>query len=91
MRYWSILSVIVFASFVLTELIRRYTLKKNLIDIPNERSSHTIPTPRGGGLSIVVIFLFSISFVIPLSGDIFYALVGSGVLIAGIGFYLHTL
>ena len=26
---------------------------QRLIDVPNERSSHTVPTPRGGGLGIV--------------------------------------
>jgi len=34
---------------------RRIALRQQMIDIPNERSSHTTPTPRGGGLSIVVI------------------------------------
>lgn len=87
MSNWLTISVIVFTSFLLTELIRRYTLNKNLIDIPNNRSSHTVPTPRGGGLSIVIIFLISISFFIPLSKDIFYALLGAGVLIAVIGFW----
>jgi Fuc2NAc and GlcNAc transferase len=30
------------------------TLRKNgLVDIPNERSSHVMPTPRGGGIGIV--------------------------------------
>jgi Fuc2NAc and GlcNAc transferase len=71
-------SFMVVASFLLTELIRRYTLNKNLIDTPNERSSHTVPTPRGGGLSIVVIFLIAISFVDSLPTDIFMALMGSG-------------
>ncbi|MFW1953175.1 MraY family glycosyltransferase [Acinetobacter beijerinckii] len=44
-------------SFILTYLMRMYALKKNIIDNPNERSSHTIPTPRGGGVSIVITFL----------------------------------
>lgn len=82
-----IISFIVFASFVLTELVRRYTLKKKLIDIPNERSSHTVPTPRGGGLSIVIIFLTSIIVVDVLATDIFISLVGSGAIIAGIGYW----
>lgn len=56
-------------------MIRRYTLKKNLIDTPNERSSHTVPTPCGGGLSIVVIFLIAISYVDSLPTDIFIALI----------------
>jgi Fuc2NAc and GlcNAc transferase len=41
----------------LTYLIRRYALAKSLIDIPNARSSHSIPTPRGGGLSVVIMVL----------------------------------
>lgn len=44
-------------SFLLTGYMRHYALKKNIIDNPNERSSHTIPTPRGGGVSIVITFL----------------------------------
>lgn len=87
MNSWMIFLLIIITSFVLTELIRRYTLKKNLIDIPNDRSSHTVPTPRGGGLSIVIIFLISISFIAPLTENVFFALIGAGVLIAGIGFW----
>lgn len=44
-------------SWALTGFLRRYALAKNLIDIPNERSSHTLPTPRGGGVAIVLSFL----------------------------------
>src|SRR5690606_14492037 len=28
-------------------------LRKNLLDVPNARSSHEVPMPRGGGLAIV--------------------------------------
>lgn len=44
-------------SFLLTILIRKYAISNQVVDIPNERSSHTIPTPRGGGVAIVVSFL----------------------------------
>jgi len=47
-------------SWVLTGLLRRYALAKKILDVPNERSSHLAPTPRGGGLAIVVSFLTSI-------------------------------
>lgn len=33
-------------------LIRRWALEKAILDIPNERSSHLCPTPRGGGLAV---------------------------------------
>ena len=87
MSIWLILPLIIFASFVLTDFILRYSLHKNLIDMPNERSSHTLPTPRGGGLSIVVIFLFSITFIDTISRDLFFALIGSGLIISLIGFW----
>jgi Fuc2NAc and GlcNAc transferase len=35
-----------------------YSKRLSLIDIPNHRSSHTTPTPRGGGIAIVGSVLF---------------------------------
>jgi UDP-N-acetylmuramyl pentapeptide phosphotransferase/UDP-N-acetylglucosamine-1-phosphate transferase len=37
--------------------IRRYAENRRILDRPNQRSSHTVPTPRGGGLAIVVLVL----------------------------------
>jgi len=48
------------SSFLLTGLYRQIALRKLLLDIPNERSSHHEPTPRGGGISIVVVYLLSL-------------------------------
>lgn len=36
-------------------IIRRYAEKRSILDHPNERSSHSTPTPRGGGLMIVLL------------------------------------
>lgn len=44
-------------SFLMTGLCRYYALSHNVLDIPNDRSSHVIPTPRGGGLAFVSVFL----------------------------------
>jgi len=49
--------IIVFISFGMVIIIRRWLLRSHIVDIPNERSSHLIPTPRGGGLSIVMIVM----------------------------------
>ena len=43
------------ASALLTGLVRRYALSRAVLDVPNERSLHSVPTPRGGGLAIVVV------------------------------------
>ena len=45
---------------IATGLMRRYALDRNLIDVPNMRSSHASPTPRGGGVAIVVAFFAAI-------------------------------
>ncbi len=41
------------ASYLLTALVRRYALHHKVLDHPNERSSHSAPTPRGGGLAVL--------------------------------------
>lgn len=43
-------------AWALTLAMRRYALRKNLLDIPNVRSSHQVATPRGGGAAIVLAF-----------------------------------
>lgn len=59
------------------------------MDVPNERSSHTTPKPRGGGVAIVMTFslvlpvLFSFGLI---SLDAMLALSGSGLMVAAIGF-----
>ncbi|MEO5590693.1 MAG: glycosyltransferase family 4 protein, partial [Gemmatimonadaceae bacterium] len=40
-------------SWLLASRVRLYALDR-MLDIPNERSSHKSPTPRGGGLAIAV-------------------------------------
>jgi len=37
--------------------LRRWAERRQILDIPNQRSSHTRPTPRGGGLAIVIVSL----------------------------------
>ena len=46
---------------VLTCLYIRYAHVKNLMDIPNHRSSHQAPVPRGGGISFTITFLVAIA------------------------------
>lgn len=42
---------------VLTWLTRVYALRRGLMDAPGERRSHSVATPRGGGIAIVVTVL----------------------------------
>lgn len=72
----------------LTEVVRRYALSRNLVDVPNERSSHLRPTPRGGGIAIVVVvlgFVLAARFAGLLGTDIAVGLLGGGLIVAGAG------
>src|SRR5688572_16579482 len=46
--------VAAFVAFLTTFPLRRYARSLGLLDTPNERSSHRVPTPRGGGAAIVL-------------------------------------
>ncbi len=37
----------------LTWIVRKQALVHGMLDVPNERSSHAVPTPRGGGIGFV--------------------------------------
>ena len=40
-------------------VIGKYATKWGFVDLPNERSSHVMPTPKGGGIGILVAFFSS--------------------------------
>lgn len=45
------------ACWLTCRLIVRKAVAWRLVDVPNDRSSHVIPTPRGGGIGIVLGFV----------------------------------
>jgi Fuc2NAc and GlcNAc transferase len=76
------------AAALLTELVRA-TAAGGVVDVPNERSSHGVPTPRGGGLAIVLVTTAGV-VTLWLRGavriDLLWALVGGGLAVALVGF-----
>lgn len=74
-------------SWLLASRVRLYALDR-LLDIPNERSSHTVATPRGGGLAIAVTVLGGAILAAILhwiTWDLALALAGGGAMIAAVG------
>jgi Fuc2NAc and GlcNAc transferase len=72
-----------------TAVMRRIALARRLLDVPNARSSHSVPTPRGGGVAIVVaascsLLLLSLRQRVDL--QLLVALLGGGSAIALVGF-----
>ena len=67
--------------------IRRLAIRRHIIDHPNARSSHSIPTPRGGGLAIVALTIASVLVFGIINGfekqSLVYCI--SGILLAWLG------
>ena len=79
---------VLITSALITGFIRSYALRSGLIDTPNPRSSHDRPTPRGGGLSIVITFialLVLLYLITDMPKQVFYALLSGGTVIGGVG------
>src|SRR5690606_21041848 len=80
---------VMFLAWAITGTIRRYALINHVIDIPNERSSHSVPTPRGGGIAIVLTFLSALLFVGAhgyMAWPHVWAIAGAGFWVAVLGF-----
>ena len=76
-------------SMVLTGVIRHFALARGVLDVPNSRSSHVSPTPRGGGMAIVATVLLTVG-IMYLRGcvpaNLAAALLIGGPIVALVGF-----
>ena len=75
-------------SFSLTYIIKEYAIKKSLVAVVNERSSHSVPTPHGGGIAVAITWLTGLVYLYltnQIDPTLFYALI-IGVVIAVVGF-----
>ena len=86
------LAVMAVACLALTTALmgafRKFAIAKKRLDVPNERSMHTLPVPRGGGIAIVLVFSLATLSLAAMRGDMWLlaaALVFPGALVAAIG------
>jgi Fuc2NAc and GlcNAc transferase len=78
---------------VMTGVVRKLALRKGILDVPNERSSHFTVTPRGGGLAVAAVVLSGIAL-LALAGTTSHhflvATIGGGGLVATVGWLDDT-
>ncbi|HMT08189.1 MAG TPA: glycosyltransferase family 4 protein [Pyrinomonadaceae bacterium] len=84
------IGVVLATAFVVSLLgvwwYRSFTLKRGLLDHPNERSSHEVPTPRGGGLVMALVAIAAfVALSIVSDAPISYAYIVSALIIIVIG------
>ena len=79
--------VLFLISFALTYFIKEYAIKKSLIATVNERSSHTVPTPHGGGIAVAITWFGGLIYLYinnQIETTLFFALI-IGAVIAIVG------
>ncbi len=58
---WSSLLIAGFSAFALTLIATAFVIRglrrRAILDQPNDRSSHAVPTPRGGGIAVMIALL----------------------------------
>jgi Fuc2NAc and GlcNAc transferase len=77
------------SALLITRFVLRLAVRFGLVDRPSSRSSHSEPTPRGGGLAIVVAFYLALLMLYlagVLGGRVAAALTSGGSAIAIVGF-----
>jgi len=76
-------------SFGLTYLIKEYAIKNSLVAEMNERSSHTIPIPHGGGIAIAITWFLGLSYLYytnKIEHSLYFALI-VGVIISVVSYF----
>jgi Fuc2NAc and GlcNAc transferase len=80
--------VTLLVSALLTGWLRRFAISRRLLDVPNARSSHVMPTPRGGGVAVVLTMLAAMPLLAgsgALAPALLQAVLGGGALVAVVG------
>lgn len=81
--------VVLGLSIALSAAARWYAVRAEVVDHPTVRSSHAQPTPRGGGIGFVVVYLLALVALYwadVLAFDLMVALVGAGTFVSAVGF-----
>lgn len=76
-------------SALLTEWVRRFAEKRGIRDVPNARSSHDVPTPRGGGLTMVMLTCVGLIWLLATdqaAWSVYLSILIGGVLVGAVGF-----
>ena len=61
-------SIFLIGAMLLTWAVLIYLRRKAILDMPNHRSSHAVPTPRGGGLAVTPLLIVLVAGVFIYAG-----------------------
>ncbi|MBC7357589.1 MAG: glycosyltransferase family 4 protein [Desulfacinum sp.] len=90
LEQWALAGLVGFAAWAGTGVMKAAAVRWGLLDVPNPRSSHERPTPRGGGAALAAACLGGWTWLWQagwIPAQIFGALAGGGFLVAAVGLW----
>jgi Fuc2NAc and GlcNAc transferase len=86
----ALMAVTAVAAFTLTGAILWLAKKLAVLDVPNDRSAHTVPTPRGGGIAFVMVITTALAVLLAAGyypAELLMPLISCSVAIAALGLW----
>jgi Fuc2NAc and GlcNAc transferase len=86
---WVVVACVLVIAASMTGIVRKLALAHGILDVPNARSSHQNPTPRGGGVAIVLASIFgwlALAIAGRVPPNLTLALLGGGIAVATVGY-----
>jgi len=68
-KYLAVLLTALIVTYFLTPVVRSLATRFGVVDLPNERRPHKLPTARGGGLAVIIGFHAACLAGLAFSGD----------------------
>ncbi len=79
------LAAALLVTLILTWPVRAFLLRRGMLDVPNSRSSHTSPVPRGGGVACAAGFVVSLALASTSQATPPWLSIGAVLVLAGTG------
>ncbi len=81
MNYLAAFALSALLSLALTPLVRRWAIKRGIVDLPGPRKIHVKPIARPGGLAIFLAFTMTLLLFVPLNRHLAGLLAGAVILL----------
>lgn len=73
-------------TLAMAPLVRHLLLRRGVIDVPNQRSSHSVPVPRGGGIACLAGAAAGVVLAAIVHDDVPWLALGGVALLALVGY-----
>lgn len=83
---WLIATLAAVATFASTPIVRAVMIKRGVLDVPNHRSAHSDPVPRGGGIACALGIVSGAAVATLTGANVPWGAILASLALAGVGY-----